>query len=190
MGREIRRVPAGWEHPKGMYQRLVMGNSGDIIADFLRGVAQQRHEWCEEYKPLYDRSYKDAKREWDENNALWAEGKHPDQLAGHGEGMTWEEWDGAEPDPDYYRPHWTPEEATHYQMYETVSEGTPVSPVFASLEELAEHMVSVMGYSPQAAKAFCKSGWAPSAVFSPGMGLKDGITAEGIFAAKDNEHQE
>jgi len=34
-------------------------------------------------------------------------------------------------------PTWTPEEATHYQMYETCSEGTPISPPCATVEELA-----------------------------------------------------
>lgn len=34
-------------------------------------------------------------------------------------------------------PQWPTEERTHYQMYETVSEGTPVSPVMNSPEALA-----------------------------------------------------
>ena len=46
-------------------------------------------------------------------------------------------------------PRWTPDEATHYQMYETASAGTPISPVMASVEQLAnwlvEHKASAFG---------------------------------------------
>ena len=35
-------------------------------------------------------------------------------------------------------PQWPKSERTHYQMYETVTEGTPISPVCASPEELAQ----------------------------------------------------
>lgn len=51
------------------------------------------------------------------------------------------EWHGEAPDPEYYRPRWTADEATHYQLYETVSEGTPLSPPFASKAELVEYLV-------------------------------------------------
>ena len=36
-----------------------------------------------------------------------------------------------------FMPDWSPDEATHYMMYETCSEGTPISPAFATPEELA-----------------------------------------------------
>ena len=45
--------------------------------------------------------------------------------------MTYEDWDGGPPDPKYHMPTWTREEATHWQMYENTSEGSPISPVFA-----------------------------------------------------------
>lgn len=35
-------------------------------------------------------------------------------------------------------PTWTPEEATQYQLYETTSEGTPISPIFDNLDDLCE----------------------------------------------------
>ena len=37
-------------------------------------------------------------------------------------------------------PDWPAAERTHFQMYETISEGTPVSPVCATAEELASWM--------------------------------------------------
>lgn len=48
-----------------------------------------------------------------------------------------------------------------WQLWETVSEGSPISPVFKSREELVRHLVG-KGYSPKAAEAFCESGWAPT----------------------------
>lgn len=39
-------------------------------------------------------------------------------------------------------PDWPDEERTHYQMYESTSEGTPISPPCASEEELADWLVA------------------------------------------------
>lgn len=53
------------------------------------------------------------------------------------------EEDGEEPPPrSDFMPSWTKEEATHWQMYETCSEGTPSSPVMESPEELANWLVA------------------------------------------------
>lgn len=44
------------------------------------------------------------------------------------------------------------EERTHYMMFEDTSEGTPISPAFATKEELVnylvKHKVSYFGYDP------------------------------------------
>jgi hypothetical protein len=116
MGREIRRVPTNWVHPK----------------------AEDR----DGYRPLFDRPYSKAISEWIENHLLWEAGKHPDQLGGTGKKYRfYAEWDGNAPKVERYRPEWTSEEATWYQVYETVSEGTPVTPPFATREELVEYLV-------------------------------------------------
>ena len=39
---------------------------------------------------------------------------------------------------DAVLPDWPSEQRTHYMMYEDTSEGTPISPAFASPEELAK----------------------------------------------------
>lgn len=48
------------------------------------------------------------------------------------------------PDPDRYMPTFNdvPDSQMGYCLYECVSEGTPVTPVFASKEELLEHLVA------------------------------------------------
>ena len=62
-----------------------------------------------------------------------------------------------------------------WQLWETVSEGSPVSPVFASREEFVEHIVQ-SGYTRVAAEAFTTSSWAPTATMKDGV-LRDGIAS-------------
>lgn len=122
MGREVRMVIPNWEHPK------------------KDGV----------YIPMYDNSFDEDFFEWVENYKLWKKGKHPDQLDTEFDtNMQFWEWDGGPPDPENYRPDWKNEEMTWYQMYETVSEGTPVSPAFATKEELIEYLVNNGDYWDQ-----------------------------------------
>lgn len=157
MGREIRRVPKGWIHPKKWYPFPPPGREG--------------------YAPLFDKPYGDAIDEWIRERALWVKGEHPDQ-ATYNSTSTWEEWSGSAPQPEDYRPQWAVGEATCLQVYETVSEGTPVSPVFESKAELKAWLMS-QGHSESSAEAFVNDGWAPSMVSAVG---KDGqrVVAMGI----------
>jgi hypothetical protein len=50
-----------------------------------------------------------------------------------------------------------------YQVWETVSEGSPISPVFATSDAMVEWLVG-QGYSRRAAEAFLKQGWVMSMV--------------------------
>lgn len=69
-----------------------------------------------------------------------------------------------------------------YQIWETVSEGSPISPVFSTPEELARHMAGTRwgadeGTPYEAWLAFIKGpGWAPSLVMTS-TGLVSGIDA-------------
>lgn len=56
----------------------------------------------------------------------------PDMLEWEADGSIPEE----QPNPKSYMPRWSPEEATHFMLYETVTEGTPISAAFASMEAL------------------------------------------------------
>ncbi len=141
MGREIRRVPLDWEHP--------LSERGG-------------------YEPLFDNDYETVALEWEANYRLWQEGKHPDQLGEkwgnfleeHNYRFFWE-WDSP-PNKDSYRERkWTEAEAVGYQIYETVTEGTPKSPVFESLDDMVDWLIKE-GYSEEAAVNFATGGWAPS----------------------------
>lgn len=164
MGREIRRVPFDWQHPK----REEYIPSRDIFSE---------GKWVEtdDYQPLYDKDYETAAQEWIAEFDQWRAGTHPQQDE---DCKYFWEYDSP-PKEEYYRSRkWTVEEATHYQIYETVSEGKPVSPVFATLDELIEWCVT-QGYSRHAAESFAKQGWVPSMV----MDMRRGIVAEGIESA-------
>lgn len=152
MGREIRRVDADWEHPK-------------------------KKSWSgkeEGYQPVFDQDFDDAFTEWVENYNLWKAGEHPDQIEYPEEkDQPYWEWAGIPPNPEHYLPKpFT--DPTWFQMYETVSEGTPVSPKFETAQELIDYLVAngdfwdqkrgSGGWNQEAAERFVGVGWAPSGV--------------------------
>jgi hypothetical protein len=63
---------------------------------------------------------------------------------------------------------------TAYQIYENVTEGCPVSPVFDSGAKLVAWLVD-QGVSPDAADAFLKQGFAPSFVIRSNGEVQLGI---------------
>lgn len=164
MGREVRRVPANWQHPK--IER----------PNYRLGIME------ESYQPMFDRPFGPAMLDWYEAWQAWERGER-DEFS-KGETMPYWEWAGSPPDPAYYRPDWTDAERTHLMMYEDTSEGTPISPAFATPEELARWLAD------NGASAFgdmtadyeqwlrvARGGWAPSAVFTPETGLVSGVQA-------------
>ncbi len=154
MGREIRKVPANWQHPKK----------------------------DNDYAPMHDETFEHAAQEWKNAFMDWEVGekfKHPkgyrdnplfnpndpDNCSPIGEPVFMEywEWDGNPPDPEYYRPY-KDEEGVWFQVYETVSEGTPVTPPFATLEELSRYLYTHgckwddKPWTRENAEAFCHEG--------------------------------
>jgi hypothetical protein len=160
MGREVRRVPADWQHP----------TNGRYVNGEVRYVA------------LFDGSeYAERVREYDEGAAKWARGEFPDYASEESRKLTYEEWSGSRPKPEDYMPRWTPEEATHLMMYETTSEGTPISPAFATPEELArwltDNNASAFGDSTASYEGWlrvARGGYACSAIVSGGV-MQSGV---------------
>lgn len=151
MSREIRRVPKGWEHPRN--------EKGQYIA-------------------MFDEDYDSAAEEWTLSFSLWAKGEHKDQLKDSGAGKKYKhywDWAGEPPDKESYRPRFV-DPADHFQIYETVSEGTPISPVFENKTEIISWLVG-KGYSEIAAKKFAEYEYAPTMMAIPGRGLVMNIHA-------------
>lgn len=151
MGREIRRVPPNWEHPR---------------------------EADGHYLPLYDESFESATKRWKGEYEQWEQGGRQAYKDESGEDIEYWEYNNNPPDRDYYRPHWEESERTWYQVYQTVSEGSPVTPPFATKEELIDYLVAngdfwdqrrgVGGWTRENAESFVGRGWAPSLVVANG----------------------
>lgn len=157
MGRECRRVPKDWQHPKT--------EDGD-------------------YQPLFDQDFETAASVWKNGLKSWENGQDPDRVKDSAQDMEWWEWAGDPPDRSFYHPKWQESERTHYQMYETCSEGTPISPAFDNHEELAHWLAdngaSAMGSLTATYEQWlrvCQGGYAPSGVIVCGGPLRSGVAA-------------
>ena len=116
--------------------------------------------------PLSD-GYAEAVAEWERDPEYW----------------------GARPKPERYMPDWPKGTALGWQVYESVTEGTPTSPVFATEDALVAWLmggdapIGIGGRplrltAPQA-RAFVASGYAPSFVFSNATGFVSGLQMPG-----------
>ena len=90
---------------------------------------------------------------------------------------------GQAPDMNDYMPEWPESEKTHFMMYETTSEGTPISPAFEAPEELSRWLAdtgaSAFGRDTASYEAWLRvanGGFAPSAVIRNGN-LESGVEA-------------
>lgn len=167
MGREIRRVPANWEHPK----MVRLGTSGYENA----------------FKPQHKCSFDDDAADWIKEFIKWSAGDFPSHAEDDDKKLPFWEWAGSHPDRDDYVDY-KDEEPTWWQAYETVSEGTPVSPPFETKEELIQYLADngdfwdqkrckepkwaslwggipgVSAWGIEKATAFVNAAWAPSMV--------------------------
>ncbi len=166
MGREARRVPANWQHPK------------ISKPNYRTGMMEER------YQPMHDRSFSDAMSEWYAEWQAWERGERPN---GSEEYENYWDWNGGPPDPLYYMPQWPSEQCTHLMMYETTSEGTPISPAFKTPEELARWLVdnNASSFGGQTASyegwlRVAGGGWAGGAILSAAgvQNYVDGLTAD------------
>ena len=117
MGRMLVMVPPNWSHP--------------IVT---------RRNGREDFQPMFDRSFEQVASEWDQECRKWEAGERPDWCPEDCKSMRYAEWAGDRPNPKYYRP-WKDEEATWFQLWENVSEGTPVTPPFPTKEQLIDYLV-------------------------------------------------
>ena len=178
MGREIRRVPPNWEHPRSKCEHSPWKGGCDD--------AKRHGGMC--FQPLHDEPFEAAAREWKNDLAAWESGERAAYLAEHGDDLEYWEYNGEPPDRAYYRPAWSQDEASWYQAYETVSEGTPVTPPFETPEELIDYLATHGDFwdqgrgDPPPSRASCESfvrgGYAPSMTFdSATREIKLGINA-------------
>lgn len=208
MGREVRRVPMGWQHPmewREQWDRSLSRTRMQLLPrplhdDYPGSLASWQNDGVEL-----------ARREgstwtfWVEYSITGYQGRddteptiHPFDESGQAvqvrdadhlhELLTARHLAGR-PDPADYMPEFPEGTATGWCMYETTSEGTPISPVFETPEELARWLAdtraSTFGYDSTATYEqwlqMIGAGWAPSAVATGGT-LMSGVE----FMAKEN----
>jgi len=117
MGREVRRVPPDWDHEK--YSDQPLGDRfGKELDDWLKGY----FEWQKGYR------YSRLVEKWIPIEEEYKQYPYTD-------------FAGERPNVTDYMPDWNESERTHYQAYENVTEGTPISPVFATEEEMIDWLV-------------------------------------------------
>lgn len=151
MGREIRMVPVKWKHPKDgrQYKALyddyvgVLKYYKDDVEQFIRHMT----EVIEKGKTkIYDIEYTDREEVYDN---LTEAGINPPNIRDYMPSGPW------------------------YQLFETVSEGTPLSPAFSTKEELVEWLTNNDDYwghrwSREQAEGMVKTEWVPSGVVQNG----------------------
>lgn len=153
-------VAPNWEHPRDNYGKPI---------------------------PLLASNFAEADHEWNLGYRKWQLGLVRDYRAGGfrarapDESGRYTDWAGTRPSPDDYMPDWPEFERTHFMMYEDTSEGTPISPPFATAEELAQWLADT-GASAFADETASYDQWLRVAKggFAPSMIMQDGVLTSGV----------
>ena len=200
MSREVRRVPLDWEHPmewRQIWDRGLLRTkrvSRPLLPDYARSLAS----WEQGGRDLEARTGFD----WDFWHRYCLTGYQGREDAGptihpfeggivvrdsdHLAEMLREYHESQRPDPDDYMPDFSavPDDAMGVAMYETTSEGTPISPAFRTPEGLAEWLAvsraTTFGNATATSEEWlpvCRGGWAPTAVVTSGGRLLSGVAA-------------
>lgn len=132
MGLEVRRTPVGWMPPKRKVQRFL---GSDTV---------------ERFQPQHDYTLAEGIEMYEDEKAGWR-ARRDEIIERHSleffeDGVAEYEADSPTIASDgtsyvpYYRPDWSADEMNGYQLYETITEGTPLTPSFATKEELIDHL--------------------------------------------------
>ena len=156
MSREIRRVKPGWEHPQEYNPHRRVSDYKPLYADYEDSF----HDWTQ--RGFAIRAHTDWSWGWAKRWSLTGMDDcschpgekgivHPYVLEAnnvthevideeHLTELVLADWYHEKPMPDDYMPAWTEKEATGWCLYETVSEGTPVTPVFDNANQLIDYL--------------------------------------------------
>jgi len=160
VGREIRKVPKKWKHPKEV----------------------DKYNGKEGYRPMVDYDFNKSYKEWEKELEDWfkeydafenkgKEFKYKERVYSKKNGDTYEDWAHEPPSPP--NPYDFIPEGKWFQLFENVSEGTPLSPPFATKKELVEWLTNNNDYwgnswTKEEAEAMVKQEYAPSMIVKGG----------------------
>jgi hypothetical protein len=157
MGREVRMVPPDWQHPRepGGGYRPLHGESWS-----------EREEGRRHWEAGFVTDYKGGWKAKDNLDKQWS----------------WEDYAGHHT-PEDHMPDFPPGTATHFCMYETCTEGTPLSPSMPTPDALARWLAdngaSAFGSDTATYEqwlATIEAGSAPAAFIIPGRGIVSGVS--------------
>lgn len=158
MGREIRRVPKNWKHPKKINEYRGGEEFVPMFDDYI-GMLEYYREYVDKFIKNMSEVYEKGKTKiyddtYTEISKVYEYHTEDDCLE--------------PPSADDYIPY-----GKWYQLFENVSEGTPLSPPFETKKELVEWLVNNKDYwdhqwtRPQA-EGIVKSEYSPSMVMDSG----------------------
>lgn len=127
-----RRVAPDWEHPVSRRD----GSGYQPLHDGM--LFQKQYDQWKHWEQLWEQGQIETER-----NGRTVNEPIPDDAFAAGIAVYY----GQCPDPKDYSPQWTPEQATAWQVYEEVSEGTPISCVYPSLDMMAETIAKECGHN-------------------------------------------
>jgi len=217
MGREIRKVPPNWKHPeKEEYSLFNPTSERRLIPMYDKNYDDAVNEWndgiilwnkgehpvqIEHRKKIIKEPYKrsnDTPEDLEITNRL----NNPEYYS-VSNGYNYWDYFGMPPKEERYH-KFKSDEATWFQLYETVSEGTPVTPPFATREELADYLAengdfwdqkrrkegnSFMDCNPWGKEAAYKfvfgGGYMPSMITANGKCLTGGELANEMYKDKE-----
>lgn len=170
MGRELRKVPANWKHPEQPCTHMRQ-------CDYSINTPGM----C--FKSLYKGNYDEEASRWLKECIEWSQGKRSKYNKDATDKYYWD-YAGNPPNREDYADY-AGQPAIWFQVYQTVSEGYPVTPPFETREELVKYLTTYGDswdqrrgsgpWSEAAAKNFVfESGWAPSMIVSS-KGLQSGV---------------
>lgn len=190
MGLEVREVPVDYRHPTWKELR----EQGYAIPDSLDIAMKYDPNRIHQLASRFDHTWEEAFAEWEESRPTpdnfkpWIAESYPAQSFEHAMVMWMEDHPR---DPIMYRPEWPEDAEMGIQIWETVSEGSPCSPVFKTDEDMVQWLMSddrpkpydpywlPPNYSEQNARAFVTDRWVPSLVISGGQVYR-GIESAGV----------
>ncbi len=147
MGRELRRVPKNWDHPKNEDGQYV-----SLSENYLERVS----DWV---KMVND--FSECVNKIEQDGVVIRYGK---EICSFKDLHEWFDGELDAPDPKDYMPS-----GDWYQSFQNVSEGTPISPPFETSEELVDWMSNNLDYwgtqwTREGAQHLVNGGYVPSAV--------------------------
>lgn len=151
MGREVRKVPANWQHPKDSNGEYI--SLSDDYAGSMKYHLEEVNDYFKGVKEIITNGFTKPHDEKIMTLEYWYEY--------HGEEMS-------VPDPNDYMPN-----GEWYQLFQTVSEGTPLTPPFEKKEELVDWLTNNKDFwgtqwSKEAAGNLINVGHAPSLIMTGG----------------------